>query len=358
MSEKIKIDYNELRTQRVDDILERETAMSRAMAVRTATTSLVKESFIYKSWFSLMIAGAIGAFVAWCIIEPYYSDEDTGSGNALIAFLYFAITGGLIGLMIGAVEGLLTRNLSRALKGGVIGLFIGFIGGIASGIIANIIFMIVAKIGITITQNPDPKESFGTFFMLVIARSLGWATAGMAVGLGPGIALKSNKLAFNGFLGGMLGGLIGGILFDPLNYLVSGGTFESGAEASRAAGMVAVGLMAGIMIGLVETFTKSSWLLMIEGPLAGKQFIVYKNPTVIGSSPNSEVYIFKDSEVESSHSSLTVGRDGCRLSDNNTRSGTWINGQRISSQILHGGDHVRIGNAQFTYLEREKRTEH
>ena len=31
----------------------------------------------------------------------------------------------------------------------------------------------------------------------------------------------------------MIGGAIGGLLFDPINYLLSGGTFETGVEVSR-----------------------------------------------------------------------------------------------------------------------------
>jgi len=353
MGEKIRISYEELGSSKVDEAIAVTSAYDRAAGARVAAPQ-ARENLIYKGWFTLTIAGLVGGFLAWCIIEPYFDDK--AEGFQLMSFLFMAVTGCLVGALIGCIEGMLARNFRRSLKGAMIGCAIGFSGGIVSMIAANIIFSIVAIAGIKATGDANPSTSFGTFFFLVIARGLGWMVAGMTVGLGPGIALKSQKLAFNGFVGGMLGGLIGGLLFDPVNYLMSGGTFDSGAEVSRAIGTTAVGMMAGLMIGLVETLTKNAWLLMTQGPLAGKQFIIYRNPTAIGSSPQSEIYIFNDPEVEPRHATLSLARDGYILEDQNTASGTWVNGERVRARRLINGDRVSAGKAQFVYVERERKT--
>ena len=67
--------------------------------------------------------------------------------------------------------------------------------------------------------------------------------------------------------------------------------------------------MSGLFVGLVESLTKDAWLLMIVGPLKGKQFIVYKNPTRIGSSPKCEIYLFKDPAIDPFHATINILRD-------------------------------------------------
>lgn len=351
MDNKIRITYEEIDAPKVDEILAQESAYKTAMGSKAGAAEGEKESLIYKSWFNLMIAGLIGALIAWGIMEPSMDDAVPDAGKG---FLLFALVGGLAAFMIGSVEGILARNYGRALKGGVIGLVVGFVGGIFSNYAANVIFFLTLVFGFGVMGAGDPRHSLMGFITAVIARSLAWMVAGMTVGLGPGMALKSKKLTLNGFIGGMIGGLIGGILFDPINWVVSGGTLETGVEISRAIGFCVIGAMAGYMIGIVEMLAKNAWLLMTAGPLKGKQFIVYKNPTIIGSSPKCEVYIFKDPAIEPFHAAVHTVRDGYEIEDKNTPGGTWINGQKIKRKRLQGGDEIKIGEAKFTYSEKEK----
>ena len=359
MTSKLRITYEELRNPEVDQVLKRqaeELALRMGMATRAAEPQ--KVSLIHKSWFYLMIAGALGAFIAWAVIEPYFDDYRVLEGDGFIAILLLLSVGGLTGLMIGCMEGILARNFFRALKAGGLGFLVGFGGGFASAMVAGLLFTFLDPLGIVIVGKEaaaDPLAHLSGFLFLVIRRSLVWAVLCMAVGLGPGIALKSKKLAMNGFLGGLIGGAIGGFLFDPINYIVSGGTFMFGGEISRAIGFSVVGGCAGLMIGLVEMISKEAWLVMTEGPLKGKQFIIYKDPTVIGSSPRSEIYLFKDPSIEPAHAVIHTIRDGYEIEDKDTPDGTWINGQRIKRKRLMTGDEIRIGKTRFTYSERAKR---
>jgi len=360
MADKIRISYDDLKSPKVDEILSRQAEESALRAgAGTPSGVIVKESFIYKSWFSLMMAGLIGALIAWVLIEPHFEDTEVDTARSVVfAFLLFSSVGGLAGLMIGSMEGILARNFLRAFKGGVVGLAIGFGGGLLATYVAGIVLYIVVNIGVAIVGREaaiDPKHHFAGFMLVVIARSLAWTVAGMTVGLGPGIALKSGRLTLNGFLGGMFGGLIGGLLFDPINYVVSGGTLETGAEVSRAIGLSVIGASAGFMIGLVEMLTKDAWLVMTAGPLKGKQFIVYKNPTNIGSSPKSEIYLFKDASIEPFHAAINIVRDGYEIEDKNTKSGTFINGQKIKRKRLKNGDEIQLGETRLVYSEKEKK---
>jgi len=360
MSDKMRITYDELNDPRVNEVLARQEEESAWRAGAPAEAAgQAKTAFIHRSWFYLLLAGLIGALIAWALVEPSFDDSmvqrNEGTAAALLMLLG---VGGLTGLMIGAVEGFLARNYARAARSGLIGLGIGVGGGFVALIAAGLAGMLIGLVGVAIVGEEaasDPQHHFAGFLLVMILRSIMWTILFMTVGLGPGIALKSKKMAWNGFVGGMIGGALGGLLFDPINYLVSRGTFQADADLSRAIGFAVVGACAGLMIGLVETLAKESWLLMTAGPLKGKQFIIYRNPTLIGSNPRCDIYLFKDPAVEEAHAAIHAIRDGYELEDKGTREGTFINNVRIKRKRLMNGDQVRIGNALFVYSEKEKK---
>jgi len=190
--------------------------------------------------------------------------------------------------------------------------------------------------------------------ILVVGRSLTWGVFGLAVGLGQGVALRSKTLLLNGLLGGMLGGLVGGALFDPISKLFGNTDLSGQAWVSRGVGFAVIGLSAGLMIGLVEHLARDAWLQMRAGPLAGKEFIIYKSPMTIGSSPKSEVYLFKDAAVEPRHAQIRRAGARHELLDLGGRAGTFVNGTRIQRQILHTGDRLTIGETVLEYVEVER----
>lgn len=355
MTEKISISSHSLESPQVKDRIAQKRALLSQLQGTAVTTGNVKSALVHQSWFNLLIAGFLGAFLAWTLIEPYF-DDDLAEGPRAIAqgFLLLSSVGGLAGLFIGTTEGLLARNYSRALKSGLYGLAVGFLGGLISTFVASISMGIILLIGVMFVGEAitDPTRNFWAFFVLIVARGIAWTLAGMTVGLGPGIALKSEQMVLNGFLGGMIGALIGGVLFDPINYLVSGGTFETGVEVSRCIGLSIIGAGAGLMIGLVERVTKRAWLLMIEGPLQGKEFILFKDVTMMGSSPKCEIYLYKDEAVEPCHAKIEKIRDGYEILDNKTAVGLSVNGANLTRKKLMTGDEIKIGKVRFVYSER------
>lgn len=365
MNPKIRITRYETDSSMVDQTLARQDEEMKLRAgLAPWPGAMRKESLIHKSWFYLGIAGLVGAFIAWAaIVEPNFSDAAAAEGQSNpLNFLFFAAVGSLVGLLIGCTEGILARNAARAVKGGLIGLAIGAVGGLLSNLVANFLYTLLLVLGVQLV-GADAVQNLGTgqpvplplLLMFMLARSLGWGIAGMTVGLGPGIAVKSKKMVLNGFLGGMLGGLLGGLLFDPVAYLVSHGTMAVEGNLSRAVGTCAVGIGVGIMIGLVEMLTKDAWLLMTAGPLTGKQFIVYNNPTLIGSSPKCEIYLFKDPAVDPFHAAIHKMRDAYEIEDRGSGTGTFVNGERVTRRRLVNGDEVKIGRTTFSYSEKAKR---
>ena len=114
---------------------------------------------------------------------------------------------------------------------------------------------------------------------------------GLFLGIGYGLAARNPKKLIVGMLGGLIGGVIGGALFHPIRHLANN------AAVGKLVALIAIGVVAGLATGLLENVIKAGWLKVTTGIIAGKQFILYRNPTYIGSSPDCQIYLFKDTQV-------------------------------------------------------------
>ena len=64
--------------------------------------------------------------------------------------------------------------------------------------------------------------------------------------------------------------------------------------------------------------------------------------------------MIQDPEVSRTHAYLEPLPDGrVALHDNGSSNGTWVNGQRVTSTVLSGGEEIRFGN---TVLRAERDT--
>jgi len=356
-SDPIKITTGDLTSPKVEEFVAQQQAGRQGIGVGALPPPT---PFWLSPVFYLGIAGMVGAFTGWALIEPFTVDGDAETtGEAIADYLFFATVAGTLGLFIGAAEGIVSRNLVKGLLGGVIGLGVGFVGGFLSEQVANIAYGLIQVLGFA-TGLMDAREiqrvGFRgmTLLLLVFARSIGWAIAGVTVALGQGIAMRSGKMVWTGVLGGMLGGAIGGLFFDPVNRILAGPMLDRYAEPSRAIGVACVGLMAGVFVGLVEHFAKEAWLLMVAGPLAGKQFVLYKNPTTLGSSPKCDVYLFKDPEIEPRHAQIHKVGVSYEIEDCGSAAGVYVNNIPVKRQRLQDGDRIVLGQTAFQYSERAK----
>jgi len=282
--------------------------------------------------WQMVIAGAIGGFLSWLCNEPFY--DDAGNSSLTQIGLFFGVVGGCIGLCLGAVEGIMGRVYEKAVISGLIGLAIGFAGGFVGGLLGQIIFSVV--IG-----DAEPG-----LIQLVFARTIGWAAVGLFVGLGQGVAVRSTRKILNGLLGGLIGGAVGGLLFDFV------GAFVVGGEASRAIAITVLGACAGAAIGMVEELAKQAWLRIVQGPLAGKEFILYHAVTTIGSSPKCEITIPKDPSILPQHCAIRTAGRGYALDSVDERSPAIVNGQPARQAALRDGDQIQLGHTVLLYSER------
>ena len=450
MPDKIRIGKGDLYSTQVNDFVAAQEALARG-AGELGATSLLRR-ILLSSLFFLAVAGGIGGFIGWAVIEPYFNEgtvlwgeiesvdrgsdmirvkgiavlvssaatrisgrgeyEDvntladleeglpvridamllgrgqfsnevallatrlvaqeiseelrsapppdlrsSGKETFIAGVFAFAIVGASIAGLIAAADGLVSRNLRRGLLCGLVGTGLAIAGGLVSLFPAGILMTLSSTlVSHAMSGAMWTSESLSgmPLMILIVGRSLTWGVVAMAVGLGQGVALRNKKLALNGFLGGMLGGLLGGMLFEPILQVFADTGLSGQATLSRLFGFAVVGVSAGLMIGLVEFLSKDSWLLMRSGPLAGKQFVVYKTPTHLGSSPKCDIYLFKDPDVEPRHAALHKSGNRIEIEDLGTPAGTYVNKQKITRRMLEDGDVIMIGQTTLQYAQRSR----
>jgi hypothetical protein len=199
------------------------------------------------------------------------------------------------------------------------------------------------------------KDVSGTSFIIFAAcRSAAWACIGAALGFGMNLVRSTRPQLRNSVIGGALGGAIGGLFFDPIDRWVTTSAF-AGSELSRLVGLLAVGLSIGIFVALIERLARDAWLRVRTGPLAGKSFILYKTPTVIGSDPACDVYLYKDAELDARHASLHRVGTVYEIEDMGSRHGTKVGGTPSRRRRLVSGDQIIVGNTILDFEERQKR---
>ena len=296
----------------------------------------------------MAVAGGIGGLVAWMLMEPgsraselnpFRSSEPA---EVLVRMAVFgAVVGGLIGLALGAVEGVVTGAWSRAATGGALGLLIGGAGGAVGGVMGQFAF------GFILSQG----DGGAGLIHAMLARCIGWALVGAFVGLGPGVMMMAPRKMLNGLLGGLAGGLIAGLLFDPLGEAVYRATGAETGLASRLMGFVVLGVCTGCGVGLVEEIRKQAWIVIVSGPLVGKQFIIYKPATFIGSAPGMDIPLVKDRAIAPKHCVLEDAGGGHVLRDVGPGQ-TRVNSRFVTAQRLGDGDVVHIGQTGLQYRTR------
>lgn len=265
--------------------------------------------------------------------------------------LMFPLVAAFIGLFVGAADGLVCRLPRRALLCGGVGLLVGFVGGFIFSLVGDVVYSALNQLAEKLSEAGRGLSPMG-FLIQVIGRSLAWCLIGTAMGLGQGIALRSKRLLVYGFLGGVVGGLLGGLLFDPIDMILLGPDKPS-ALWSRLIGFAVIGLCVGGMIGIVELLARDAWLRMTQGPLTGKEFLIFKDVMNVGSSPRSDIYLFNDPQVAEQHALIRAIGDECEIEARQAANPVLLNSRSVTRARLRHGDNVTIGRTSFVFQQRK-----
>jgi hypothetical protein len=271
-------------------------------------------------------------------------------------WLLFPLTATLIVLCIFVGDGVASRrlrgNVGRWLRG------TGFT--LLFSLLALIPVELFFLIFIALLPNP-PKEgevinietlSDSFFIGFIIARSLCWAIYGAALGLGMNLMRSTSAQRRASVMGGTVGGALGGLLFDPINRFI----FPAVEEGSimRLVGLCVIGLCVGVFVALSERLGRAGWVRVRTGPLRGKAFILYHNPTVVGSSPQANIYLFKDAKIAPQHAALHRVGSGYELVEADSNAPVIVNNVPVRRCRLTSGDQIIVGDTILDFEERAK----
>lgn len=88
---------------------------------------------------------------------------------------------------------------------------------------------------------------------------------------------------------------------------------------------------------------KQAYILFLSGPLVGKLHALQDGETILGRSDEANIKI-NDARISRQHVSLKVGSGGTVIADLGSTNGTFINGNKASSQVLQDGDKIQISS--------------
>jgi len=290
----------------------------------------------------MAIAGLLGGLFGWALSEPVQiwlrSSRNTMDVIQTAAGVgaYAAVVGAAIGIMLGLANGYNVGFTKRTSNWAVMGMVFGAVGGFVGGGIAQFVYGTV-----TLNYSLGPVGS-------TLIRAVGWSFMGVFFGLGQGAVVTAARKMRNGILGGALGGLIGGVI---LELIIRSG--PSSAVVGRVIALCAMGLAIGALIGLVEEVAKEAWIRITDGPLTGKQFILYESRTTIGADPSCSIVLFKDPAVAPYHAEIAIEQSDYVVTNLDRNARTMVNGREITSHHLRDGDEITIGRTVLEFHERE-----
>jgi hypothetical protein len=312
---------------------------------------------LLSSLFYMPLAGVIGAYIAWLIYEPFYSDDADQITSAVAEFFLIIVHSAIVALSIFIVDGIASRrilsNVGRWMAGTGLTVVFSILGLFIGGFFMLPVPLIVGAIQDNAILKDIRLWPTGIFIGFVVIRTCAWTVLGAGMGLGMRMYRGTRAQLMASVLGGAAGGALGGVLFDPINRFLLPDV--EGGDAMRLAGFCAMALCVGLFLAIGEHLGREAWVRVRTGPLAGKSFILYRNPTVIGSSPQSDIYLFKDDDIDPTHAAIHRSGGRYEIEDLDSRQGTMVETRQVRRYRLTSGDQITLGATVLEFEERAKR---
>lgn len=89
-------------------------------------------------------------------------------------------------------------------------------------------------------------------------------------------------------------------------------------------------------------------LLIVSGPLQGREFLVEKDVFTIGSDPNSDL-VLTDTTVSRRHCEIQLMATGYVIRDLDSTNGTVVQGVRVSQAFLDRGTEFQLGKSRIVF---------
>lgn len=278
--------------------------------------------------------GAIGGLLGWFIIGSFRTE----TWNIWLASLFIGAGVGLfIGLSVGAVEGVVIKGSPvQAMRGGLSGAVIGLASGMIGLLLGEAVFLLIQG--------------------GLIARSLGWMSLGLLLGLGQGLLdRRSNRRITYSTVGGTIAGLVGGLIYELLTQVFL-------SQSGRAQvwlgglGLILIGASLGGIIPLsMDVFrriTQDKGTLVVRAGRKKGLEVSILDSVRLGSYDGCEVYLPGDPGIAKEHARVAKTADGFWLT--NLGGVTRVNGRPVpdAGYRLKDGDVIQLGSTRVEFQAR------
>ena len=287
----------------------------------------------------ISILGLLAGAAAWPLMELILSYQYRFTSY----FLFSLVQGGLFGVIMGAFfgsgQGLTAKERGKITRGALMGAAAGAVGGIAGFLAGQGVLFLVVRHAFTSYRRQQ-------LIAVPLARVVGWAILGIAVGVSEGLRARSFKKTLVGGGGGLLGGVLGGASIEYLR------TLYPELLYTRLIGFAVFGLLIGICYSLLERGVSLGILRILNGPNRGKEYSFAQNRLTAGSDNKNDIVLDGYSQVAPKHARFRVsGKDVyVRPGDEKEDAKIFVNEQPVKTeQLLKYEDVIQIGSAKLFF---------
>src|SRR2546428_2599593 len=103
---------------------------------------------------------------------------------------------------------------------------------------------------------------------------------------------------------------------------------------------------------MVQEQITAAYLVIENGPQAGKHIEICKDYTTIGRSRNCDIFL-EDVTVHRKQASILYTHAGYVLRDDHGSGDSLVNGRVVQEQLLHDGDQLLFGNTRLTFYSHD-----
>jgi hypothetical protein len=285
------------------------------------------------------IAAAVAAAVIYTIVYEVFfaasrpmTEEDLYQGAAL----HGAIQTTLFVLFLTAVQGIDEGSPEKAVRMFGMALVPALILGAMMGATGQWLYVQLLDM-----RSPDGLDW---------VRGVAWVPDALAIGVAVGVGFRSVQKGINAVIGGAVGGFVGGAIFNIIYNATASG--DDTGTVSRLIGFAVIGVLVGSGIGLADAVRKNLWLQIATGGMAGKQFIVYQQNAVLGSSSSADITLIKDPEIAGMHVRLNQKSGGTTFEVLDGASDVLLNGEAARSGKLSDGVLLQVGGTVLQFGEK------
>lgn len=201
------------------------------------------------------------------------------------------------------------------------------------------------------------RRSFAAGPAPVFAVVTAWTVCALSIGISSGIVRRSGRAVISGLIGGVAGGVLGGFIhWTSGPNFVGDETINLELDVLAPATAIAIGLACaaiGLSIGLVDRVRRRCWLTVIEGSLRGREVILDRPETTIGTADSATLRLAGNSGSEPTHAMVLGHGSGFTL---RCHGRVEVNGDVWTSadpRPLNDGDVLRIGGSFIRFDHRD-----